>query len=532
MAVVESGQMISRGFSNLAAIRQIGLLLGLAASIAIGVGVATWSQSPDYRVLYSNLVMEDASEVASVLDRTGVKYRLSDSSGTIMVPADDLQNSRIMLASEGLPKGTSNGYELLEKDSGFGVSHFMENIRYQRALEGELSRTISSIKTIRDARVHLAIPKNTAFLRSKKKATASVTIDLFPGRIIGDGEVDAISHLVAASIPSLEADDVIVIDQKGRLLSKLSGSDDMKATSTQLNYRKKLENYYISRIENILVPFLGEGSVRAQVSADIDFTVTEQTQETFNPDLPAIRSEQLVKEESQGLKTGGVPGSLSNQPEEVLTSVDNSSELSSSGGQSSSKTVRNYELDKTISHIRYGGNSLRRLSIAVVVDDEHIKNENGEVESSPLSEEKIARINNLVKNAVGFDVSRGDTINVINSKFFIESEEEITEEKSLLDNPNVIVFSKYLGAGIIILILVFGLLKPIMKELAASSGRIVSDAISPGIAAGGDALASGISPQEAIKNNYESNMTQAKTMATGDPKRVAQVVNNWVSTDG
>jgi len=531
MAVVESGAMISKGFANLAVVRQIGLLIGLSASIAIGVAIATWSQSPDYRVIYSNLIMEDASEVTSVLDRAGIKYRISESNGTIMVPSSDLQNARMMLASEGLPKGTGSGYEILEKENGFGVSHFMQNIRYQRALEGELSRTISSIKSIRDARVHLAIPKATAFIRKKSKATASVTIDLFPGRGVDDGQVDAISHLVAASIPSLESEDVIIIDQKGRLLSKAAGSNDMKVSSTQFNYKKNIENYYISRIENILTPLLGGGSVRAQVSADIDFTVTEQTQETFNPDLPAIRSEQLVKEQSKGRSVGGIPGSVSNQPRDVTSSSENDNGLVDEGGQSSSKTVRNYELDKTISHIRYGGNSLRRLSIAVVVDNERVENDDGTFDSKPLSDDMIIRISDLVKNSIGFDMARGDTINVINSKFFIANEEIVAEEKSLLDNPNIIVFSKYIGAGIIILILVFGLLKPIMKELASSSTRVVSGNVDTGIGLADDLLSSA-SQSDIKRSNHESNMTQAKSMASDDPKRVAQVVNSWVSADG
>jgi flagellar M-ring protein FliF len=483
-------------------------------------------------VLYSSLVLEDASEVAAVLERSSIKYRLSEANGTIMVPSEDVQQARMMLASEGLPKGAGGGYELLEKGSSFGVSQFMENIRYQRALEGELSRTISSINSVRSARVHLAIPKNSAFLRKKNKSTASVTIDLFPGRNIDDGQVGAISHLVAASIPGLEAEDVTVIDQKGRLLSNTFDSGDMKATSTQLLYRKNLENYYISRIENILIPLLGEGSVRAQVSADIDFTITEQTQESFNPEIPAIRSEQLINERTHGVSMGGIPGSLSNQPERTVVINDANSEPSIENGQSSSKTVRNYEIDKTISHIRYGGNAIRRLSVAVVVDNESLINDAGEVETKPVSEEKMAKIIEVVKNAVGLDIARGDTINVINSGFFVANEEDVVVEKSIIDNPNIIVIGKYIGAGIVIILLVFGFLKPIMKELASSSGRSMLGSAYGGREMSGDNETFPINSQEQIKNNHQSNLTQAQAISTGDPKRVAQVVNNWVSSDG
>ena len=528
MAVVESGETISRGFSNLTVIRQIGLLLGLAASIAIGVGVANWSRSPDYRVLYSSLALEDVSEVVAVLERMNIKYQVSESSGTIMVPSDEVQEARISLASEGLPKGTGSGYEILEKEKGFGISHFMENIRYQRALEGELARTINSIKSVRNARVHLALPKNTAFLREKRKATASVAIDLFPGRNLDNSQVGAIAHLVAASIPDLEAHDVTVIDQTGRLLSQSGDSSDIAMTESQLEYRKSLEGYYISRIENILVPILGEGAVRAQVSADIDFTVTEQTQESFNPDLPAIRNEQLISEESHGDAKGGIPGSLSNQPPEVTDNVNNS-DMTQTSGQTSSRTVRNYELDKTISHTRYGGNALKRLSVAVVVDNERVVNDNGEVEYKSLDDEKLAKITDLVKKTVGFDVGRGDTINVINSRFFEEPIEDVVEEKSLLDNPNLIVLAKYIGAGMIIMFLVFGVLKPILKELAKVPAKPLTRIVST---AGAHDEETGTQNTMIAETNYEDNLKTARKMASEDPKRVAQVINNWVTSDG
>lgn len=528
MAVVETGETISRGFANLTIIRQIGLLLGLAASIAIGVGVANWSRSPDYRVLYSSLALDDISEVVTVLERMNIKYQVSEASGTIMVPSDEVQEARISLASEGLPKTSGVGYEILEKEKGFGVSHFMENIRYQRALEGELARTINSIKSVRNARVHLALPKNTAFLRQKRKATASVAIDLFPGRNLDNSQVAAITHLVAASIPDLEAKNVTVIDQTGRLLSQSGDSDDIAMTESQLGYRKSLENYYISRIENILTPILGDGAVRAQVSADIDFTVTEQTQETFNPDLPAIRNEQLVKEESHGDSQGGVPGSLSNQPPEA-TSGTNNADVSQATGQTSSKTIRNYELDKTISHTRYGGNALKRLSVAVVVDNQRVVNDNGEVEYKALDDAQLAKITDLVKKAVGFDINRGDTINVINSRFFAAPVDNVTEDKSVLDNPNIITLAKYVGAGLIILVLVFGVLKPILKELTKVPARPVARATGTGAQRSQD---DSVSASVNTGPSYEDNLQTAKKMAEADPKRVAQVINNWVTSDG
>lgn len=529
MAVISESIKISSGFSNLAIIKQVGLFVGLAASIAIGVGVADWSKSPDYRVMYSNLVIEDASEIAASLQRSNIKYRISDTNGSIMVPAEDLQEARMMLASEGLPKGAGDGYELLDNNSGFGVSNFMENIRYQRALEGELSRTITSIKNVRSARVHLALPKTSVFMREKKKATASVTLDLFPGRVLDNGQVSAIAHLVAASIPDLESENVVVVNQKGKLLSSDRDSSDIGVTFSQLDYKQKLENYYIERIENILTPMLGSTSIRAQVSADIDFTRTEQTSESFNPDLPAIRSEQLFKDITQSIVNSGVPGSLSNQPQETVFGSSFSG-APKSNEKILTKTTRSYELDKTISHIRFGGNLIKKISVAVVIDYNRTINNAGDVVNVPLSKERIVNITNLIKEVVGFDVSRGDTINVINSEFFKVEEEVIIIEEGFLDNPNIIVIGKYIGAGLLILVIVFGVLKPIMKDLASNVTRPSTS----NIQGQGDSNIEGqaVNNQGQSTNSYESNITQAQGLASSDPKRVAQVVNSWVSSDG
>ena len=530
MAEVETGARITRGFSALGIFRQIGLLVGLAASIAIGAGIVTWSLAPDYRILYSGLVPEDMSEIASVLERSGIKYSLSEVNGAIMVPSSDVKQARMMLAGEGLPRGNGAGYELLAKESGFGSSHFMESIRYQRALEGELSRTIASIETVRHARVHIAIPENSSSTGKSNKTTASVTIELFPGRNMEDSEVNAISHLVAASIPDLEARNVTVIDQKGRMLSKAYDSADMRMTSTQLAYRKNLENYYISRIENILTPILGERAVRAQVSADIDFAVTEQTQEKYNPDIPSIRSEELVSEKTQGGSGGGTSGSKGNQSSVSGTANDDASGKTESS-HSSRKTLRKYELDKTISHTRFGGSSLRRLSIAVVVNNGVIEGGADTGGEKGLSEEKLASIKEVVKNAVGFDEGRGDAINIISSKFIVPVEEGTPVRTSVLDNPNIIIIGKYLGAGVILLVLIFGLLKPVLKELAAS-GRSLYGPASRRHGEAGEGGGFDKNSDGQAKAGYESNINHAQAMSAGDPRRVAQVVNNWVSSDG
>ena len=515
-----------RGLSGLSLLRQMGLMIGLAASIAVGVAAALWTHGPSYRLLYSNLTEQDAGAITASLESSGIKYKISDDSSTIMVDADQVHSARLKLASQGLPKGAGAGFELLEKDGGFGVSQFMENARYQQALEGELARTISSIQSVQSARVHLAIPKQTAFVRDRKKPTASVTINLLPGRSLEGDEVAAIAHMVAASIPNLEVDQVTIIDQRGRLLTSPGASNDMRLSSTQFEYRKRVEEHYMKRIEDILSPVVGMGGVKAQVSADIDFTVTEQTQESFNPDLPAIRSEQTVEEKStNGQNAGGVPGSLSNQPPGTAAAENTNTEAS---GSSTRRSTRNYELDKTISHVRVGGGDIKRLSVAVVVDDKQETDpDTGEVTRTPLTEEELTRFTNLVKEAIGFNTQRGDSVNVINASFSIPPEPEPLPEPSMFDGlslSNALYTIMVIGLALVFL---FGFVRPIMKELVVKGKAMPTREMLASMAQDQLSLSGG-RPQA---SSYENNLNTARTLVSQDPKRVAQVVNNWVAND-
>jgi len=537
MPMVKTDDVVfsSRGFNGLSLLRQLGLMIGLAASVALGVSVVQWSQDPSYRMLYSNLSIQDSGDIANALQQAAILYKVDTQTGAILVAGDSVHEARLKLASEGLPKGGGVGFEMLDKDQGFGVSQFMEGARYQRALEGELARTIGSLNNVRSARVHLAIPKQTAFARDRKKPKASVTIDLFSGRVLQEGQITAISHMVAASIPSLEANDVTVIDQKGRLLTSSGSSADMRISSTQFNHRKRLEDYYMKRIEGILSPIVGEGGVRAQVSADIDFTVTEQTQESFNPDLPAIRSEQTLEERRpSGQMLSGVPGSLSNQPPANTTLTADIDDDLRSPVSSTVRATRNYELDRTISHIRSGGGDIKRLSVAVLLDDKQTMNEDGDAVRTPLTEDEILRITSLVKEAIGFNSHRGDSVNVINSAFKVPPEIELLPELSLLDSPGTWDAAKQALGGAVVMFLLFGVLRPVLKELAAKGEAMPTQAMMPGPASEGiqnDQLTlsggTAVSPQ-----NHETNLSTARTLATQDPKRVAQVVNNWMVTDG
>ena len=548
-----------QGMASLPVLRQLGLLVGLAASIAIGVYVVLWSQEPGYRVLYNNVPDRAASEIAQTLQQAGVKHRFDPETNSLLVDAADVHKARMQLASSGVSIDSDQGFELLDKEEGFGTSQFLQTARYQRALEGELARTINSISVVRAARVHLALPRQSAFVRQQKKASASVFVDLASGRSLTEQQVASILNLVASSVPNLDVDQVTVVDQKGRLLSGGERSHDLALTSSQFDYTKKLEDEYIRRIENILVPVVGSENMRAQVVADLDFTVTEQTQESFNPDQPAVRSEQRFEEKSNGnSQPVGIPGALSNQPPGAATVPQQA------GGQnagqaiegansvptnSRSRATLNYELDRTISHTRRTPGSIRRLSVAVVVnhklapvaatqtanaEEEAAPEEGGATNSTmqltPLSTEELARLTSLVKDAVGFNALRGDTVNVINAPFAPVPEVEALPEPSILDAPWLATLIKQVVAGLAVLLVVFGVLRPVMRSLAQYS--VQKKQVEQEERLAEDQLTLGESGERLPKpRGYEANLNMAKGMAQQDPKLVAQVIKNWVTNE-
>ena len=425
-----------KGLAGLSIVRQIGLMLGLALSVAIGVAIVLWSQEPSYSRLYSEIGEKDVAEILEVLNTQGIKYKVETGSGAIMVPMDDVSAVKLKLAAQGLPRSNSLGYELLDKDQGFGTSKSVEMVRFQRALEGEIARTIMGIQNVKSARVLLALPVQSVFVRERKKPSASVIVNLYQGRSLDKGQIESIVHLVASSVPQLEAEQVTVVDQKGQLLNSNDTSSEVNLTSKQFEYKKNIEEHLMKRIENILTPLVGGDGMRAQISADVDFTVTDRTQEMFNPDLPALRSEQTSEEQNTS-PVQGVPGALSNQPTPAGTSpqttvVQNggpsattaagaaqgaAASSAAAPGSLAKNATRNFELDKTITHTRLATGALRRLSVAVVVDDQHVPRSDGTVKAQSYSQEDINRFSDLVKQAVGFDSSRGDQVTVTNATF-------------------------------------------------------------------------------------------------------------------
>ncbi|MEM7690924.1 MAG: flagellar basal-body MS-ring/collar protein FliF, partial [Pseudomonadota bacterium] len=418
------------GYSRQPAARQFALLFGLAASIAIAVGTVQWVMQPSYKPLYGAMSAEDTSQVIASLQTAGIDYTLDRRTGMVAVPAEELQRARLALASEGYPRGDGLGYESLYREQEIGLSSFMEQARFHRALESELSRTISAMDSVRSARVHLAMSKQSAFLRKREEPAASVMLSVYPGRLLTDRQLAGIVNLVASSVPNLQAEQVSVVDQQGKLLSRQGMDEEFGFTQEQFRYARQLETDYSRRIIDILEPILGPGAVQAKVAADVDFTRVERTSETFSPDT-RIRSEQTTEESSTQRLNGGVPGTLSNQPpaDATIAATQPGANIPAADGtvqpitaapqpvRTSRRSTVNYEMDKTVSHVREMPGTLQKLSIAVVLDFVDTTADDGTTTSGPLPQTRIDEITSLVRETVGFDPARGDTVSVISAPF-------------------------------------------------------------------------------------------------------------------
>ncbi len=462
------------GLSSLNLLRQIGLMVTLAASVAIGFAVVMWIQGDDYRPLYGRMDNLDAANVVDVLEQNQIKFKVDQNSGAILVAAEDVHMARLKLAEFGLPSSPTQGFELMDKEQPLGTSQFVEGTRYQRSIEGELARTITSITSIRSARVHLAIPKKTVFVRDATNPTASVFVEVFAGRSVDPAQVKAIMNLVASSVPGMKMADVTVVDQHGNLLSTGEDSADLLLAEKQHKYSKDVESSVIKRINSILEPVVGSGKFRAEVSADIDFTAVEQAAETFNPDLPAIRSEQTLNETRRaGDVAAGIPGALTNQPPGTTTQVPE--QIDPATGQPAAaqqptnnreQATRNYELDRTVSYTKHQQGSLKRLTVAVVVDDKVVMNADGTQSLVPWTENELERLSILVRDAVGFSAVRGDSVNVLNSAFANRVEDPTAGLEVPWWEQWIIPNIKYIASVLVILLIVFGLLRPMFKSLS------------------------------------------------------------------
>ncbi len=540
------------GFNSLNLIRQAGLMVGLAASVAIGFAVVLWTQGEDYRPLYGSLDRLDSSEVVDILEANDITFKIDGASGALLVAEQDVHTARLKLAEAGLPGDKSVGFELLDQEQPLGTSQFMEGARYRRSLEGELARTVTSIHAVRSARVHLAIPKRSVFVRAPRRPSASVFVELFPGRGIKPKQVKAIANLVASSIPELTLENITVVDQKGNLLTTGDEDEEMLMAGKQRDYTRKIESDISSRINSILNPVVGAGRYKAEVSADVDFTEVEQAEEIFNPDLPAIRSEQTLEEARVGQGgAAGIPGALTNQPPANGAAPEvadpNNPAAAGAGSQNSRKqATRNFELDRTVSYTKHQLGKVRRLSVAVVVDDRvSVDSESGDEVRTPWTDNDLERLAILVRDAVGFSAARGDSVNVLNSPF-VDREDFVVTEQPLWEKPWFLSLAKQLVGLLIIVALVLGLLRPVLKSLTSTGVKTKEDEKAKEVAAlqssgldsfeglsdetvtltGGDALALP-SPEE----SYDQQLNAIKGLVAEDPGRVAQVIKRWVNED-
>lgn len=574
------GLSILQNLSQMTMLRQVGLLVGLAASVAIGFAVVLWSQQPDYRPLYGSLAGMDTKQVIDTLTTANIPYTVEPNSGALLVKADDQSRARIALASAGVASSDGNvGYESLDKEQGLGTSQFMETARYRRSLEGELARTIGSLNNIRAARVHLAIPKSSVFVRDERRPTASVLVEMYPNRTLDAGQVSAIVNLVATSVPELNKSSVSVVDQKGTLLSAQLEDNALTMAGKQYDYSRRMESMLTQRVHNILQPVVGSDRFKAEVSADLDFSAVESTSEQFNPDQPALRSEQSTSEQrSSASGPSGVPGALSNQPPAPATAPQNATQgqaaagaiqagqplLDANGQQimdpatgqpmlapypadKRQQSTKNFELDRSISHTKQQQGRLSRLSVAVVVDDQaKVNPADGTVTLAPWTTQELARFTRLVQDAVGFDASRGDSVTVINVPFAPNSAEVISEP-AFYKEPWFWDIMKQAMGVLFILVLVFGVLRPVLNNITGGGKGKAGDAELGAAGAMGGVAALGMDselandrvslggPQSILlpspTEGYDAQLNAIKSLVAEDPGRVAQVVKEWINAD-
>ena len=528
--------------------RQLGFIVGIAATIGLVVGIVMWAQQPSYSTVFSDLPEDERSRVVSALQDGERDYRVDSRTGAIQVPSGQVHETRLFLAGEGLPRGQGLGYEMLQDDQRFGTSQFMESARFQRAMETELARSISSLGAVDGARVHLAMPRETVFIRDNAQPTASVVVNLASGRRLSDGQVAAIVHLVASSVPSMAEDGVTVVDQRGNLLTRDEASNDMGLSSRQFEYQQLVERTYARRIEELLTPMLGSGRVKAQVSAQIDFSRQESTEELFDRD-GVVRSEQLSEErEERGAMEGGVPGALTNQPPgggEIAGEAEEGADGELPPTRLSNSSIRNFEVGKTIRHTQHGQGNIDRLTVAVLVDERTVTSEEGEQIREALAEEELTRISALVRDAVGFSEGRGDSINVISAAFQEVAEEDFAiEEPSIWQQPWMVELIRWVIAGLIVLALIFLVVRPLINGLLTANRReseerseqlrltAERDKEAQLALAGGGAAASSAQLAYAgsqSDGSHEARIEAARDMINQDPALAANTVKKWLN---
>lgn len=534
--------------SRIPGARQALLLLGIAVAVAIGIAIVMWSRAPNYSLLYANLDEKDAAQVVQALQSSNIDYQLGNGGTSIFVNANETSNVRLKLAAQGLPRGgTTAGDAGNDSQNPFGMSELAEKARYQQMLENDLSSTISNLQSVKSARVHLALPKSSAFIRDRTQASASVMVALYPGRQLDVSQVGAIVHLIAASVPELDPARVQVIDQSGQLLTSSDPSSDTAVSDARFRLVRQIETAYAGRVEELLTPLVGAGHVRAQVFAQMDFTETEKTSENFDPQKTTLRSEQSASERRADAVASGVPGALSNQPPSTPAQPmaanpkggpadATASSQKSDNGEISQSATRNYEVDRTISHTREPVGTVNRLTVGVALDNKTSLDDKGKPVSTAFTKDELEQMTALVKNAVGFDEKRGDNVSVVNAPFHSAPDLEPVNVP-LWQQPTVREIVKQGIGALLALGLILIVLRPLFRNLVgpsraqalalAAAGVSGFEPTSDTLTLGGRPSAPGTSPL-----GFEQKVELAKRVASQDPKQVAQVVKTWVGEDG
>ena len=547
-------ERIRQVLARLSGQQKIVLMVAIAGVIALLVASSTWLKQADYRILFSNISERDGGSIIAALEQMNVPYRFSDSGSTILVPGSKVHEVRLRLASQGLPKGGAVGFELMENQK-FGISQFAEQVNYQRGLEGELARTIQSIAAVQGARVHLAIPKPTVFVREEMKPSASVMLSLYPGRTLEASQIAGIQNLVAASVPSLAASSVTLIDQSGAMLSQLKSKlTEAGLDATQIKYVQELEANAIKRVEDILMPLLGKGNAHVQIAADVDFSQSEQTAETHRPNTTppdiAIRSQQTSESANGSPSAQGIPGALTNQPPVPATAPLTTPAVPGPGGTTAANppipgqinaagiqatisnlgqpvstrkdSTINYEVDKTIRHTKQSIGTIKRLSAAVVIN--HRKDAKGVMK--PLADAELKQINELVKEAMGFNKERGDTVSVANAAFTPVERSE--SGLAIWKDPELLAMLKelfkYAAIAGILAYLIIKVIRPLlqtMMQAPAHTGRTLGGNVNI------------VDEETELSPNgvtaFEQKLGDVRGMAQQDPKAVANIIKNWTN---
>jgi len=543
--------------------RRVLLMVAAAAVIALMIGIWMWSQKTEYRVLFSNFSDRDGGAIVASLQQMNVPYKYSEGGSAILVPETMVHDARLKLAAQGLPKGGNVGFELMENQK-LGVSQFLEQVNFQRALEGELARSIQSLSAVQAARIHLALPKASVFVRDQQKPTASVILSLYPGRMLDGQQVSAIVHLVASSVPELSPKAVTIVDQNGNLLSDTTTKQPGNSLDpTQLKYVQDLQQDIVKRVESIIAPIVGNGNVRAEATADVDFSRSEQAAETYKPnqtaDTAAVRSKQSSESQNGSASTSGVPGALTNQPPAPATApivnppvagaaagaANAAATPATTNGTSHKDATINYEVDKTVRYVQQPMGGVKRLTVAVVINYKRTVDQTGKVVMKPLTEAEKGQIADLVREAMGFNKDRGDSLNVVNTQFNSDAEPELP----LWKQPDMIQLAKEIGKYVllaaVLLYLYFGVLRPIIwkitgKEEKEALARAQAEAAEAAAAAGvmydpdnPDAVVqlSGEAAELDERAAYKANLETAKQWAKNDPKLVASIIKTWVNNE-